>query len=57
MTLEFIVRSWVFNLDVEPYEIGIDEATEYLTYIDPDTLTGPSTPEMLMDIWNKVVNE
>ena len=56
-SLEYIVRSWVENLDVEPYEIGIEEATEYTTYILPGETDDTVTPEAIMTIWNRIVNE
>ena len=56
-SLEYIVRSWVENLDVEPYEIGIEEATEYTAYILPGETDDTVTPEAIMTIWNRIVNE
>ena len=56
-SLEYIVQSWVENLDVEPYEIGIEEATEYATYIRPADTDDIITPEAIMTIWNRLVNE
>ena len=50
-----IVKSWIFNLDVEPYEIGMDEATEYATYITPDDTDEPVTPEVILVLWNGIV--
>lgn len=56
-TLEFIVRSWIFNIDVPLYEIGMEEATEYATYITPDDTDDIVTPEAIMTLWNRIVNE
>ena len=56
-SLEFIVRSWIFNLDVPLYEIGIEEATEYATYIYPEDTDDTVTPEKILTLWNRIVNE
>ena len=56
-TLEFIVKSWVYNLDVEPYPIDLEIAKEYATYITPGTCSDTVTPEKVLDLWNKIVKE
>lgn len=56
-SLEYIVRSWIFNLDVPLYEIGMEEATEYATYITPDDTDDIITPEAILALWNQIVNE
>lgn len=56
-SLEYIVRSWIFNLDVPLYEIGMEEATDYATYITPDDTDDIVTPEAILALWNQIVNE
>ena len=56
-SLEYIVRSWIFNLDVPLYEIGMEEATEFATYITPYDTDDIVTPEAIMSLWNRIVNE
>lgn len=58
-TLEHIVRSWVENLDVEPYELDIEEAKAYIEYgyISPDETDDEVTPEKIVETWNSIVKE
>lgn len=52
--LEFIVRSFIENLDVEPYEISVEEAEEILVAVRPQVFT---TPEELASVWNSILPE
>ena len=56
-SLEFIVKSWVYNLDVEPYQIDLETAKEYATCITPGTCSDAVTPERLMNLWNRIAKE
>lgn len=56
-SLEHIVRSWIYNLDVEPYLIGLEEATDFAAYIVPEDTNDIVTPDTIMTIWNRIVNE
>ena len=55
-TLDYIIRSWVFNLDVEPYPIDIETATEYAAYITPEDTDDTVTPEAVMEKWTRILN-
>lgn len=52
--LEFIVRSFIENLDVNPYEMSIEEAKEVIENVRPDVET---TPEELASVWNAILPE
>ena len=52
--VEFIVRSFIENLDVEPYTITAEEAKEILDTVQPEVET---TPEELATVWNTIVPE
>lgn len=58
-TLEYIIRSWVENLDVEPYKLDIEEAKAYIEYgyISSNDTDDEITPEKIMEIWNRIVSE
>lgn len=58
-SLEYIVKSWVENLDVEPYALDIEEAKAYIEYgyISPDDTDDEITPEKIVGIWNRIVAE
>ena len=52
MDINYIVESWIKNLDVEPYKIDIEEATEYAGYFP-----GLASPEKIMETWNRIIDE
>lgn len=56
-TIEYIVTSWIVNLDVPLYLIGIDDAEEYATYITPEDTDEKVTPEVILETWNRIVKE
>lgn len=58
-SLKYIIKSWIDNLDVAPYMLDLDEATEYYSWglIKPNDTPDAVTPETIRDTWNEIIHE
>ena len=57
MTIKELAMNWIENADTTPQEITVEQAAEYISWMDPDTdLPEGLTPEAFQEAWNNVIN-
>lgn len=55
-TVEFIVKSWIENDDVEPYLLSENGAKEITEMMKQDLPEG-TTPEEVRKVWNDIIRK
>ena len=58
MTIKELATNWIENADTTPGIITVEQAAEYISWMDPDAeLPEGLTPETFAEAWNEVINE
>lgn len=56
MTISELAMNWIENADTTPDIIDLDTATQYISWMDPDSdLPEDLTPETFMEAWNEII--
>lgn len=56
MTIKELATNWIENADTTPVEITVEQAAEYISWMDSDTdLPEGLTPENFAEAWNEVI--
>lgn len=56
MTVKELAMNWIENADTTPGKITVEQAEEYIGWMDRDTdLPEDLTPETFAEAWNEIV--
>ena len=55
MTIKELAQNWIENADTTPERITVDQAAEYIGWMDKDSLPEGLTPEAFAAAWNDIV--
>ena len=56
MDFDCIIQTWIENADTTPKEIGLEEATDWFGYFEPEEIKEFNvTPELIRDTWNRLI--
>jgi hypothetical protein len=56
MTIGELAMSWIENANTTPTEITVDDAAQFIGWMDRDTdLPKDLTPEAFADAWNDII--